>query len=431
MRTRLAVLALLAAGCVEVEEPAPCVPRTCGEGDCLSIEDGCGGFLACGACADGAACVEGRCEPCVSVACGEPGGPACGTGVDACGSAFACGACAADERCTVEHRCEPIPPTADCWSDPVRLALGGQGTAPDGVVEGGVEWLYFASQRFADPAADAHQQLARVRRDSTAVEDLPALRQDGQGAIYGVEVRRDGLEPIFTSSYATPLPGNGHDWWDPEVWHAYRASVDEPFGTPELLLGTPGWCAEIECDGYEHATLLGDDRTLLVVGTWMDDGLEEHLFQHYWFEVWRRPTRDPADTAFAPAEEPRFAPEAVFAGDVFTYQGALYEVTSGAFWQPSLGCDGRHLFYLLRRGGRPVDGGRDVVTVEARVVDVVSTDPLVVENPRAVRGAQVEEVLPTGEERILRTIHQSAACDRLYVADSIDVFELRPASCEP
>ena len=117
----------LACGdCAEGEtctEGACCAPVTaCGDVTCGTIDDGCGGTLACGDCPEGQGCDQGVCvEGCVPASCAEG---ACGEMDDGCDGTVACGECAAGSSCT-DGMC-----VEDCA--PMSCAEGACGEMDDG-----------------------------------------------------------------------------------------------------------------------------------------------------------------------------------------------------------------------------------------------------------------------------------------------------------
>ena len=76
-----------------------CVPsQDCGDATCGPVDDGCGGSIECGECPEGQGCDQGTCvEGCVPATCAEG---ACGDSDDGCGGTIACGECAAGSTCT-------------------------------------------------------------------------------------------------------------------------------------------------------------------------------------------------------------------------------------------------------------------------------------------------------------------------------------------
>ena len=107
-QSEMAVLeAWLAAG---LPEETACVPMSCDEGGCGDMDDGCGGTVNCGECAEGSTCTEGICvEDCVPT--NECAGATCGEVDDGCGGSFSCGECPEGQGCdagTCVEGCVPM-----------------------------------------------------------------------------------------------------------------------------------------------------------------------------------------------------------------------------------------------------------------------------------------------------------------------------------
>jgi uncharacterized repeat protein (TIGR01451 family) len=90
-----------------------CKPRSCGAGACGPIDDGCGGTLACGACAGQAECIA---SACVQPTCADGRKNGAETAVD-CGGPT-CPACGAGAACALQRDCDPL----DCVSGGCGLA---------------------------------------------------------------------------------------------------------------------------------------------------------------------------------------------------------------------------------------------------------------------------------------------------------------------
>jgi hypothetical protein len=142
--------------------PAGCVPQGCSNGSvqyCGTIGNGCGGSVACAACAAGTSCGGGG----VAGVCGSPppagctpatcnpagGGQYCGNIGNGCGGTLACGACAAGFTCAgggVPNVCFPDSCVALCRQ---QVSCPGSG---DTTVTGTV---FAATQVLPDPLYNA------------------------------------------------------------------------------------------------------------------------------------------------------------------------------------------------------------------------------------------------------------------------------------
>jgi len=87
---------------VTVYEKCRC-DATCADrgAECGSVSDGCGGTLACGACAGGKTCTANKCvaTACAPKTCADLGAQ-CGSTNDGCGKTLACGTCGVGATCT-------------------------------------------------------------------------------------------------------------------------------------------------------------------------------------------------------------------------------------------------------------------------------------------------------------------------------------------
>jgi hypothetical protein len=92
-----------------------------GEGaECGSIDDGCGGTLACGECEGDLVCGAmgpNRCGdgPCMPTTCAAEGKD-CGTISDGCARVLECGTCTAPATCGADNVCGCTPATCESWS---------------------------------------------------------------------------------------------------------------------------------------------------------------------------------------------------------------------------------------------------------------------------------------------------------------------------
>jgi hypothetical protein len=105
--------------------PGSCIAKTCaGQGFvCGTQSDGCGGAIECGACSDGAPCVDGKCT-CAAKTCPAVGA-SCGAADNGCAGALDCGTCSVAGEACVQNKCQCQP--KNCT---VRGATCG--TVPDG-----------------------------------------------------------------------------------------------------------------------------------------------------------------------------------------------------------------------------------------------------------------------------------------------------------
>src|SRR5262245_3235472 len=73
--------------------PGACTPKSCADQGftCGAQNDGCGGGITCGDCANGAPCVNGKCV-CTPKTCPELGAT-CGVVDNGCGATLDCGQC--------------------------------------------------------------------------------------------------------------------------------------------------------------------------------------------------------------------------------------------------------------------------------------------------------------------------------------------------
>jgi|GEM_PF-7074871 len=115
-------------------EAGPCEPASCESlgARCGAADDGCGGSLDCGACADGELCDGNVCRSCTAMSCEELGWQ-CGHGSDGCSGTVECGDCpdtAADgdgEHCSEHACCRP----RDCPADACGEVADGCGGSLD------------------------------------------------------------------------------------------------------------------------------------------------------------------------------------------------------------------------------------------------------------------------------------------------------------
>ncbi|MGB0589502.1 MAG: hypothetical protein ACPGU1_07475 [Myxococcota bacterium] len=102
------------SSCTEGECILDCTPATeCGVVECGSADDGCGGTLDCGGCSDGQTCTEGECvDECTAIESCED--ITCGTLDDGCGGTLECGTCGDGETCTDGACVVDCIPLAEC-----------------------------------------------------------------------------------------------------------------------------------------------------------------------------------------------------------------------------------------------------------------------------------------------------------------------------
>ncbi|MFN7134440.1 MAG: hypothetical protein ACK4N5_20335, partial [Myxococcales bacterium] len=126
--------------------PEMCAPRTCevAGANCGEVEDGCGGVLTCGTCAEGQSCGGGGtanvcgAPACVPTTCAAQG-KNCGELPDGCGGTLICGTCGDGEACGAggeENVCAAVCPSTCpdgyrceaggvcAGGDPTKLVLG-------------------------------------------------------------------------------------------------------------------------------------------------------------------------------------------------------------------------------------------------------------------------------------------------------------------
>ena len=329
---------------------------------CGYVDDG-GSLVRCGACEAGEICdvprpgVCGRPAACVAV------GRGCGPLVEG-GEALWCGDCPLGEVCNADGDCAPVQrglcfePSSQPLDSTLDRSVEIHGAA---FAEQGRLWLYGSTDYFAihegDPACSRLMRmpmLDMVTSSSVAIEPVATstfVQQPGactrggcRGWVSLPRLRRDGLEMLFDTSYPCAV------WEDVEIYLAHRTSAGAPWRPPRFVpvstLGDEPW------DPVGNPVLLADNRTLVY-----SDGNDSATFKYA-----RRRSTTPGDVSFQARGPAPLSDPAADGSD------------PTALIPRSLSCDGEHLIYARRFfGGQPN---------EARIVEILSTDPLLFGSPR-------------------------------------------------
>jgi hypothetical protein len=309
-------------------------------------------------------------------------------------------------------------PTIDrgqvCWTPPVRWHDLDQ--APDNwnlihdqvgslSVENGERWLYFTTTRWRTPATGNYTRPGRVRLETAttaaaaSIEDLPVLPPNSEapkGASGAVQVRADGLEMFFESTYPSGTCGF-------QIYVAWRTSVSDPWGPaveiPALLDAqpAPGACPP---NNQKIPLLLPDYRTLV----FWDSAVNHMVFA-------QRPTANPGDLDFAPSNTTPFDPSA---NDSIT-EGAL-----------SLSCDRQHVLYEYVPGPQ--------MGPTAFIAPIVGYPPLAWGSPehilqRAPGGVPEPLTHPAWQSGPNLNLAESPDCQWLFASDAFFLYYSERIPC--
>jgi hypothetical protein len=292
---------LVCGECAEGEsctEGSCCAPVTeCGDVACGSMDDGCGGTVACGDCPEGQGCDQGTCvEGCVPATCADG---ACGDMDDGCGGTAACGDCADGSTCTdgmcVED-CAPMSCTEGACGD---MDDGCGGTAACGECADGSTCTEGACVEDCVPA-DACGDVACGAMDDgcggtlvcgecaegeSCAEGVCAADEEPQPVATGPDYLND-VQPILEAKCAachTVGASGGHS-----IGMNYEDGQDDSYSCPDKNIATCSvdrikdgsmpqgkGCEGVVADGAPNADVCVTESEIAILEAWLTAGTPE------------------------------------------------------------------------------------------------------------------------------------------------------------